>query len=231
MWWLEREATVRGRDPQIHPCNDRRSVKHSGNLVTAAKLDLKGYCKEIHPQVGGGIVGRVGKLFLVLNASSGHNNNLNNENNKDILLNYSKHKFHLEIRFPNNGWVNHSFSVRRPPQRAYFLLTRKVKVHSGGGDWRSGPEQLFQPGKPKPTVTTVELPPTAWYILWWSVVKCSGCHHVCSQLFGKRFSRAWTAWTDGGSSEDGAFCRVYWDILETLLCTLKLTLVDEAIYE
>lgn len=72
MWWLEREATVRGRDPQIHPCNDRRSVKHSGNLVTAAKLDLKGYCKEIHPQVGGGIVGRVGKLFLLLlNASSG----------------------------------------------------------------------------------------------------------------------------------------------------------------
>lgn len=144
MWWLEREATVRGRDPPIHPCNDRRSVKHSGNLVTAAKLDLKGYCKEIHPQVGGGIVGRVGKLFLVLlNASSGHNNNLNNENNKDISLNYSKHKFHLEIQFPDNGCVNHSFAVRRPPQRVYFLFTRKVKVHSGRGDWRSGPEQPF----------------------------------------------------------------------------------------
>lgn len=49
-WWLEREATVRGRDPQIYPCNDSRSVKHSCNLVTVAKLDLTGYCKKIHTQ-------------------------------------------------------------------------------------------------------------------------------------------------------------------------------------
>lgn len=62
MWWLEREASVRGRDPQIHPCNDSRSVKHSRNLVTVPKLDLEGYCKEIHPQVSVGIV--VPGLFL-----------------------------------------------------------------------------------------------------------------------------------------------------------------------
>lgn len=31
--------------------------KRSRNLVTVAQLDLRGYCKEIHPQVSAAIVG------------------------------------------------------------------------------------------------------------------------------------------------------------------------------
>lgn len=75
MWWLEREATVRRRDPQIHPCNDSRSVKHSRNVVTMAKLDLKGYCKEIYPQVSVGIVG-LGLFLYQLHQGKRHIYNL-----------------------------------------------------------------------------------------------------------------------------------------------------------